>query len=131
MKTSYVVGFLFKNGTQVALIRKNRPEWQLGRLNGIGGHIEEGEQPLEAMIREFKEETGCLVEDWLPFCTLVGRKSKIHFFKTFGDYPIQTITDEEVGWIELDKLKETNVIPNLHWMIPLALTTSTYKEIYE
>lgn len=131
MKTGYVVGFLIKEGTQIALIRKNRPEWQLGRLNGIGGHIEQGEEPLEAMIREFREETGCSISDWLPFCTLIGRNSKIHFFKAYGDYPIQTTTDEEVQWVEIDKMKQLNVIPNLHWMVPLALTSSTYKEVYE
>jgi hypothetical protein len=36
----YVVGFAFDTDGRVALIRKNRPEWQAGRLNGIGGHVE-------------------------------------------------------------------------------------------
>lgn len=36
-KTKYVVGFAFDlTLTMVALIRKNRPEWQMGLLNGIG-----------------------------------------------------------------------------------------------
>jgi hypothetical protein len=33
-----VAGFLFRNNdTEVALIRKNKPDWQKGKLNGIGG----------------------------------------------------------------------------------------------
>ena len=56
---NYVVGFLFnKDETQVALVRKNRPEWQAGNLNGIGGKMEVGETTNECMQREFKEETG-------------------------------------------------------------------------
>ena len=38
--TEYVVGFMLSiDGEDVALIRKERPAWQKGRLNGIGGHI--------------------------------------------------------------------------------------------
>ena len=53
----YEVGFEFTASNDlVLLIRKNRPEWQKGKLNGIGGHIKVGETPLEAMRREFEEE---------------------------------------------------------------------------
>jgi 8-oxo-dGTP diphosphatase len=42
----YVVGFLFNSDTnKVCLIKKNRPQWQKGRLNGVGGHIEDGKAP--------------------------------------------------------------------------------------
>ena len=41
--TRYVAGFLVSDDRYyVALIRKKRPAWQEGRLNGIGGHIEGG-----------------------------------------------------------------------------------------
>lgn len=34
----YVVGFQFaRRGNLVTLIRKNHPEWQAGKLNGVGG----------------------------------------------------------------------------------------------
>ena len=57
----YVVGFLFQ-GDKVALIQKNRPAWQKGKLNGIGGHIEENETPLSTVDREFFEELGYQLE---------------------------------------------------------------------
>jgi 8-oxo-dGTP diphosphatase len=61
----YVVGFLFGHDkTMVALIKKSRPEWQKGMLNGIGGKIENSENALTAMRREFKEEAGADVSDW-------------------------------------------------------------------
>lgn len=66
-KPNYVVGFLFStNKKEVVLIKKNRPDWQKGLLNGIGGHIED-ETPLEAMKREFLEETGLKIEYWKQF----------------------------------------------------------------
>ena len=58
--TEYVLGFAFtKDLKQVALIRKKRPEWQAGKLNGIGGKVNINEVPLLAMVREFQEEA-CL-----------------------------------------------------------------------
>lgn len=68
----FVLGFCFDFGYHnVLLIEKNRPPWQAGKLNGIGGKIEEGESPAAAMAREFREETGGLVGD--PTFTPYGR----------------------------------------------------------
>lgn len=59
---SYVLGFLFNPyTTRVTMIRKTRPEWQKGKLNGIGGKIKHDESPMDAMVREFEEETGLKV----------------------------------------------------------------------
>lgn len=57
---SAVCGFMFDKRTQelVALIRKKRPDWQAGKVNGVGGKIERGEKAHAAMVREFQEETG-------------------------------------------------------------------------
>ena len=89
----YVCGFLFSpDRTRVLLIRKNRPAWQAGKLNGLGGKIEPGETPLEAMRREFREEAGAEVADWQHVLTLSGaddagsgRGWAGHFFRAFGD----------------------------------------------
>ncbi len=40
----YVLGFAFDEDYEwVALIKKNRPQWQAGKLNGVGGKIEPNE----------------------------------------------------------------------------------------
>ncbi len=57
-KDRYVVGFVFsKDLSRVLLVLKNRPAWQNGKFNGIGGKIEADETAFEAMNREFVEET--------------------------------------------------------------------------
>jgi len=124
--TTYVVGFLFDpHAFHVALIRKLRPEWQKGCLNGIGGKIESGESPKEAMIREFTEETGARVLDWAFFCKMYGDDWEVFCFKSFGDYILGTKTDEEIVQVKLKDLELHHLIPNLNWLIPMALDPQT------
>ncbi len=118
--TAYVVGFAFGVG-EVALIRKARPAWQKGRLNGIGGHIEEGESSHEAMVREFKEETGVEIVDWDLFARFQGKDWSVDFYRAFGVdlTTLKTTTDEEVLVYLVNSLP-AEVLPNLLWLIPLA-----------
>jgi 8-oxo-dGTP diphosphatase len=121
----YVVGFLYnpKRGT-VALIEKQKPEWQKGFLNGVGGKIEEGETPAEAMKREFLEETGGQVDSWREFAYMNHSGNEVHFFVAKSEsITIRSLTIEKVGWYNVDDIMawEHNIIPNLFWLIPLAL----------
>lgn len=122
--TKYVAGLLFsKNKKAVLLILKKRPSWQKGKLNAIGGHVEEGETCHEAMVREFKEETGLLVPDWRNFCTLTNETHKgvVEFYCAFGNiYDTKSLTDENI-YVATLSLLPTMIIPNLAWLIPMAL----------
>lgn len=61
---SYVTCFLINKETdQVLLIRKLKPEWQYGKMNGIGGKIEPGETPVQAAVREIEEKIGIQVPE--------------------------------------------------------------------
>lgn len=127
---NYVAGFMF-DGEKVALIRKNRPEWQAGLLNGIGGKIEEGERPLEAMRREFREETGRDVEDnrWVQFAILssgfdatgmIDDDWMVYFFVCQGSHLLlSSSTDEKVGSYLPEKVYG-QCISNLEYLIPMA-----------
>lgn len=58
----YCVGFAYYLD-HVVLIKKKRPDFQAGLFNGIGGSLEFGESHLQAMVREFREETGTWVRE--------------------------------------------------------------------
>ena len=123
----YACGFAFnKARTKVALIEKQRPAWQAGLWNGIGGHVEDGESPLGAQRREFAEEAGLFVHAWHCFAELtscVGPPWRVLFYYA-SDVPLdelRTLTDERVHAWRVDDLYHLSVVPNLRWLIPLAL----------
>lgn len=129
--THYVAGFFF-NGcrNQVALIRKKRPAWQNGKLNGIGGHVEPNEDALGAMVREFEEETGVFVwrSDWKHFCQMVGTNNdgegfKVDFYWTVGDVGhLRQRTDEPIELVDVDRIHalRNDTIGNIPWLVALA-----------
>lgn len=121
---SYVVGFMFDvTEGSVLLLRKNRPTWQAGKLNGVGGRIEDGETPLQAMRREFVEEVGLDCDAWQQFCLLSDeREWQIYFFSAIGPiWNASVMTDERPEVAEVAALP-SDTIPNLRWLIPMALT---------
>ncbi len=119
----YVAGFCFsEDGELVALIRKLNPEWQRGLLNGVGGKVEPDEDLYEAMVREFKEETGARVEGWRLFCTATVEEDRLHFFTACGDLDtLYSAEAEEVVTVNVDDIPILDTIPNLRWLVPLAL----------
>ena len=135
----YVCGFLFSpDRGRVLLIRKRRPAWQAGKLNGIGGKIEPGETTADAMRREFREEADLDIPDWQPILTLTGHDDagtgvawRGHFFRAFGPVDqARTITDEQLEIHPVAALPR-DTIPNLHWMIPLILDDEPVTGVYE
>lgn len=126
--TRYTLGFLFKNNdTEVLLIRKNRPEWQAGYLNGIGGKMHTGEHPDETMAREANEEAGIHGVAWQQFATMNFAQATVRCYRAHwageGECPIIQNEDEQVGWYYVDSVMAgiPPTVPNLRWLIPLAL----------
>jgi 8-oxo-dGTP diphosphatase len=121
---AYVVGFAFRprlTGMEVVLIRKTKPAWQAGKLNGVGGKIEAGELATEAMAREFEEETGVVLNDWVSFTEMRCKDCVVYCFAAWlpNKATPHTTTEEgvEVGrWTSDGKFS----LPNLDWLIPMA-----------
>jgi 8-oxo-dGTP diphosphatase len=124
-RTRYVVGFLLDPTlSKVVLIRKLRPEFQHGLLNGVGGHVEDGESPDAAMEREFFEETGMRVPGWVEFLHLLSPDADLTFFRAVGNvHAVTTATDEEVGVYGVpDVMDRCDTLPNIRWIIQMART---------
>ena len=118
----YVVGFLFSpDKKSVVLIKKIRPTFQAGLFNGVGGKIEIGETPIQAMTREFFEETGLTINNWEEYCILQG-DCIVNVFKAIDEnYKlVKSQTDENVSIHNVCSIPLLKVMPNLKWLIPMA-----------
>ncbi len=137
----YVCGFMFSpDKKQVLLINKLRPDWQNGKINGIGGKVEEGETPIDAIVREFYEETGktTIISDWSFAFSLSsntaysdGHDYKVFYFKSLlGFDDTFSKTDETITIEKVDSLPP-NILTGLKWIIPVLLDdfVSTGKDI--
>lgn len=126
--TRYVVGFQFDaDEHSVLLLRKLHPTWQRGKCNGVGGHVEEGESFYEAMVREGLEETGQTLE-WEMFAQLRGDGWVMGCFRG-NDSGLVTWGQNDVGeglerWLVQNVVDGMSVttIPNLRWLVPMALS---------
>jgi 8-oxo-dGTP diphosphatase len=115
-----VLGFFFDGNGNVALIKKNSPAWQNGRLNGVGGKMERGETPLQAMAREFREEAGVEISSWRQFCVMTGDGYCMYCFTAREKTKINPSTDEGIiDWYPVDNLP-ANILPNARFLIPMS-----------
>ena len=128
---NYVLGFLFNNDfTQVMVIRKNKPQWQAGRMNGLGGHVEPQEPLAIAMRREFREESGQDVEGWSTFGRLHGADWQVFLYWAIKpEAMVCNVCDEgTVLPVFVDELHKHPVLPNLHYLIPMAINHATRQD---
>jgi len=141
----YVLGFVFDEKMEnVIMMKKNRPEWQAGMLNGVGGKVEDNETWIEAMSREYEEEAGIYIHSsfWKHILTLRFDNATIRVYATSNSSFYEnshTITDEEIIKIpvrfidrrctvvldnpdsSVKSCKIYKVIKNIQYLIPLCI----------
>jgi len=140
MTKNYVIICAHRQGDRnsIILVKKNSPDWQVGKYNLPGGKIEEGEGSGEAAHRELKEETGyealkmslmgCIQdtdEDLKDFRDYEG--STIFCFRAIiskdaGEMAPRPEETETVAWHRWNKVYTSRrLIPNLRVIVPLML----------
>lgn len=129
-KKQQVVGFMFgKDFTHVVLIIKEKPAWQKGKHNGVGGKIEDfDESPAHAMAREFREETGLdtRASEWLRYGRMEGPDWAVDLFATRWldgiEPPVTTKTKERVIVAQLKHLPliDDLLVNDVMWMLHAA-----------
>jgi len=126
---TYVVGFLFSDDlSKVVLIRKKRPPYQEGLLNGVGGEIKVGEWKHDAMRREFLEETGHDHKEWREYACISNANYKCfcYFGMSYDFDQVKTMTDEAVGIYEVKFLSSLSTLASVQWLVPLGLDKGHY-----
>lgn len=126
----YVLGFLFDAAFEsVVLIKKNKPAWQKGRFNGVGGKIEDNESSNDAMMREFEEEAGLRLETWRYFLHLSGTGFEVCCYYTTAPslLAIKSVTDEAVVIVSVEDVLRRSMpsIGNIPWLVAMARAVGT------
>lgn len=97
----YCLGFVFnRDPTSVLMIKKKRSLYT-GRWNGVGGEIEHGETPTQAMRRECNEESGLDIQAWFHVAELKSFDGswRVEVLSSVTDHlhKVETKTDEGIG----------------------------------
>lgn len=121
---NYCLGFRC-DSTGVLLIEKRTPEWQRGLVNGLGGHVEDNESAVTAMVREFREESGIDTEEeeWHLFSIVHGYNWTLYAFVSFGDIT-QYEEDHREGRIDVYTTIPDNMEQTADWLLRSALDDS-------
>jgi 8-oxo-dGTP diphosphatase len=119
-----------RHGDAVLLIEGSRRKRWAGKLQGVGGGVRPGEDPLAAAAREIEEETGLRLG-----VAHLRLKGVIHSQNWYGRSKVMLIVvaraphrkvrgnDEgALRWIPLRTLaRQPNLVPDLYRLIPQTL----------
>jgi len=120
-------------GDQILLI-KGAPHKRLwaNQYNGIGGHVERGEDLLSGAQRELLEETGLTPTDlWLCGTISIdtGEKPGIGIFVYRGECPDGEPRESQEGtlaWISFNQIFALPLVEDLHTLLPKVLEMDKY-----
>lgn len=109
-------------------IAEDRGHWS-NLLNGIGGHIERGEDPRSAALREIKEETGLNLPPSALYLSGVvtvdvGKSPGIGLYIFVGETEIAETSSSPEGnpvWIALDDFDTQTLVEDLPALLPRAI----------
>jgi len=116
-------------GDQVLLLRlsPDRGDWA-GKLNGLGGHVEAGEDVLSSARREIHEEAGLSPDDF-RLCGAVlidtGRAPGIGLYVCVGRLEVREEPhagpEGEPIWVDTQELSRLPLVEDLSILLPRAL----------
>jgi len=121
--------FIRKDEKYLFIHKKKENSFGFKKLNGIGGHIEQGEEPYESAKREIQEETGLTVEN-LTLAAIVFIEIGINpgilmfVFSAFGFTGIPRNSDEgDLLWLSRDMIdKRKDLVKDIPYLVDIIET---------
>lgn len=129
MKTLETTLLLLRKDNEILLAKKKRGFGE-GKYNGVGGKLEKGETPEEAMIRETEEEIMVTptkyekmgIIEFLEYVKGERTNVKFHLYVATKWEGIPRESDEmEPKWFALDNLPYQDMFPDDKYWLPYIL----------
>ena|SRR3989344_3732023 len=121
----YALGFVFDASFEhVLLMHKSKPEWQAGKVNGLGGKVEAGENSIACMVREIQEEADLATKEgeWVPAGEMRGVDWVVNVYGLVYKGAMndaRSLEEERVEWFAVGALPAAS-IANLVWIVPFV-----------
>lgn len=118
-RTQYSDVILINSKNEILFtVRNKNDNFEPGKYCLPGGHIEEGEEPISAAVRELEEETGIsLKESQVQPCgQYFDRKSHINYFCAHYDGDPVVLDEREqqqFEWVSIDDVNDKPLLMNL------------------
>ena len=115
------------NDNKILLLKRSSDPkiWQPSKWALVGGAIEKGETPEQAVKREIKEETGLDISKFIKSFSIQKNPDSIeHIFACrYDGEPTDIKLNEEntnYGWYDVDEMKFLDIVPHLIEYITMA-----------
>jgi 8-oxo-dGTP pyrophosphatase MutT (NUDIX family) len=127
-KYKNAIGIIFNVDNEILILKRSsyKEQWMPNKFGLVGGGIEEGEEPIDALKREVLEETGLNIDNWLDKgCIQRNMDSKEYLFLTLykGNNNDIKLNKEHTDyvWSNFNLLKNHDCVPNLEEYVKLTV----------
>jgi 8-oxo-dGTP pyrophosphatase MutT (NUDIX family) len=127
------VAVIVDNDNKILLLKRSKKApWMPEKWGLVGGAIDKGENPQQAVEREILEETGLDIEKFIKTFTIQrnpGSAETVFAARYEGDPTDIRLNDENTnyGWYDVDEMEYLDIVPNLIEYITLSFTNKKYE----
>jgi 8-oxo-dGTP diphosphatase len=120
-----VLAFIERNDEVLMIERSKESAFAYKKLNGVGGHIEKGEDPLTAVRREVKEETGLEIKEFRLNAVLfidVETEKGVCVFVFSAIYEggaLQSSNEGNLLWVKKKNMNKSNIVKDVPLIMDL------------
>lgn len=122
-----------RRGNEYLLIhKKKKNSYGYGKMNGVGGHMEKGEDPYTSARREILEETGLSISQ-LDLCAIlfidIGDTPGIEVFVFRTEYDGGQIQQSDEGFLEWKTFEEIQSSEHILDDVPMLIELCIEHEV--